>query len=49
METVIALAVIAVLVTVAVVTIIRNRSGGKCTGCPYCDGCTKHRKRKIKT
>ncbi len=44
MATGIALALIIVSVLIAIITIVKNRARGKCTGCPYCNGCSGHKK-----
>ena len=42
MATAIVLAVIVSAVTIAVITIVKDKRKGKCTGCPYCGNCSKH-------
>ena len=42
MATAIVLAVIVSAVTIAVITIVKDKAKGKCTGCPYCGNCSKH-------
>lgn len=41
MATAIVLAVIVTAVTIAIITIVKNKARGKCTGCPYCGNCHK--------